>query len=629
MRARQDMAHPHGREFRSRGRNSLFDSVVFVLHDSEAVHMSSLFGPQIGSVGVTFRLWAPSAGAVSVIFPDREAVALGKNEEGWWSGTVKGCGAGTRYRFAVDGLEVPDPASRMQNGGTRGWSVVTAPLAPSGRAEPLAPWHETVLCEVHVGTATPEGTFAGLMRRLEHFRDAGYTALEIMPINTFPGERGWGYDGTLIFAPHSAYGTREELRALVDRAHELGLCLILDVVYNHFGEVDNFMDDYLPEWFDDTVETPWGPGIDMAREPVRQFYFENAQMWLSEFDFDGLRFDAIHEIKSDCRDAFLGDLAKASRAVKSHAKLIVENMDNVASWLERTDKGAPKDFTAQWNDDIHHVLNFLVTGESKNGYADGSKDPVADLRKALADGFVHDGEAEGESNGHTRGEPASFLPPDAFVSYVQNHDQIGNRADSARLPDRIGASKLDFLHFVTMLAPQIPLFFMGEEAHLRTPFPFFIDFPEENAEAKRQDRYRQMREIFKEDIPEGGLPDPNDIATFDSARIDWDFYGTDDGEAALARFRALGQWRKANLWPLSASRCLDARTGRQGSALVVSWIFAAGTLTMALNPADHSADIGCVVTAAPIITGNWSQMGEVLRLGAWSAVAWVWNRDGT
>lgn len=585
--------------------------------------MTSLFGPRTDSSGTEFRLWAPSAKEIEVVFSDAEPVKLERAENGFWSARVDRCGPGTRYKFRGGSLEFPDPASRQQDGGTAGWSIVCEPLAPSHRTQPLRPWHETILCEVHIGTVSSEGTFAGLADRLEHFRDAGFTALEIMPVNAFPGKRNWGYDGTLIFAPADAYGSRQDLRRLVDRAHDLGLCLILDVVYNHFGEFDNFLAGYAPEWFDDDIETPWGPGIDFTREMVRQFYYENARMWLDEFDFDGLRFDAIHEIKTEARDVFLGDLAKSARAAKSHAKLIIENMDNVASWLDRDEQNQPKDFTAQWNDDIHHVLHYLVTGENKHGYEDESADAVADLEKGLADGFVHDGEAQRESDGTNRNEPASRLPPDAFVSYVQNHDQIGNRADSRRLPDRISAEKLDFLHFVMMLAPQIPLFFMGEEGHLRNPFPFFIDLPEDAAEPKRADRYKQMRESFEEEVEDGDLPDPNSLETFLNAKLDWSEYENPERRAALERFRCLAGWRRDHLWPLAATPCLDAKSVRLGTAIVVNWIFEAGVLSMALNPSDLPIDIACVIAGNPLSTGQFSQDGEVLRLCSWSAVVWT------
>ena len=589
--------------------------------------MDYRFGALVGPDSTTFRLWAPGVRKAEVIFRDRDPVPMTRKERGFLEASIK-CPPGTAYKYRLDGRDVPDPASRQQDGDSTGWSIVTAPVAGGSSHRPLRPWHETLLCEVHIGTATPEGTFRALTERLEHFRDAGYTALEIMPINTFPGSRNWGYDGTLIFAPATAYGTREDLRALVDRAHELGLCLILDVVYNHFGSVGNFIRDYAPEWFDEEVETPWGPGIDFTEPVVRSFYYENACMWIGEFDFDGLRFDSVHEMKTDARAQFLGELAHAVRTIKPHAKLIIENMDNIAGWLERNDRNEPMTYTAQWNDDIHHVLNFLVTGEPKQGYDDPAKDPIADLEKALADGFVHDGEADGDSDGQTRDEPASRLPPDAFVSYVQNHDQIGNRADSQRLPDRIGPSKLDFLHFVMMLAPQIPLFFMGEEGHLRSPFPFFFDLPPEPAREKAKDRYKQLRETFEEDVADGQLPDPNDPETFESAKLPWNDFALPRHREALDRFRELAGFRRDLLWPLAATPCLDARSVRKGNALIVNWVFEAGTLSMAINPTDFPTDIDCVITATPVCTGDFSQLGEVLRLGAWSAVAWSSRQGG-
>ena len=227
---------------------------------------------------------------------------------------------------------------------------------------------------MHVGTATPDGTFTALKDHLQHFADAGYTALEIMPINEFPGARNWGYDGTLIFAPESAYGTPEDFKGLVARAHELGLSIILDVVYNHFGGVDNFAPDYVPEWFDPEVQTPWGPGINFSNEVVRKFYYENAVMWLTEYGVDGLRFDAIHEIKSPARDMFLGELAQACKIAKPDCKLIVENMENSFTMLERDAQNQPMKYVAQWNDDMHHVMVYLVTGEGKKtGYDDKSQ----------------------------------------------------------------------------------------------------------------------------------------------------------------------------------------------------------------------------------------------------------------
>jgi maltooligosyltrehalose trehalohydrolase len=578
------------------------------------------FGPRPEGERTRFRLWAPGGKEAQLLIRDHASYPMVKSDDGFFEATAE-CGAGSRYKFRIGDLEVPDLASRQQDGDAAAWSVVRDQIQAPPRFS--RPWNEAVICEVHVGTATPEGTFRALKEHLEHFRDAGYTCLEIMPINECPGSRNWGYDGTLIFAPESAYGSPEDLRDLVARAHELGLIMILDVVYNHFGSVDNFAAAYVPEWFDQKVETPWGPGIDFAREMVRKFYYENAVMWLAEYGFDGLRFDAIHEIKSAARDQFLGELAEAARTAKPDARLIVENVENSTSWLERNDRNEPMTYTAQWNEDIHHVLAYIVTGEgSKTGYDDPSKDPIADLEKALADGFVHDRDEGPESDGRTRGGPASQLPPDSFITYVENHDQIGNRVDCKRLSSRIAPNQLDFLHFVKFIAPQIPLCFMGDEASLSSPFPFFVDLDEENGEKADLRRYKEMRDMFKEDVPDGGLPHPNDPGTYQSAKLPWQAFGEQQHSDALARFRELASFRREKVWPLSATACTDAKSTRHGQGLIVNWMFEAGTLTLALNPTGAPLDMPCMIRGAPVSTGDFHQHGEVLRLGPWSAVAW-------
>lgn len=589
-----------------------------------AVKQEFQFGPLVGPDQTTFRLWAPRLAALDLLIQGRQPIAMVRGDDGFFRRDVEGCSARARYKFRTGDFVFPDLASRQQEGDADGWSIVRQPLAPSGRQSAVRPWNETVICEVHIGTVSPEGTFEGLRQRLEHFRDAGYTCLEIMPVNEFPGDRNWGYDGTLIFAPEASYGTPEELRALVDRAHELGISMVLDVVYNHFGEVDNFVGRYAPEWFTPEVTTPWGPGIDFNQPMVRKFYYENAVMWLTEYDFDGLRFDSVHEIKTASRDRFLGELAQGAKIAKPHAKLILENVQNSARWLDRNDQNEPMTYVAQWNDDMHHVLDFVVTGEgTRTGYDDPSKDAYADLEKALVDGFIHDPGEGDQSDGRTRGGPGGKLPPDSFITYVQNHDQIGNRADSKRLSERTAPNKLDFAHFVKFLAPQIPLCFMGDEGNLTSGFPFFVDLTDAAAAPKRDDRYQQMREMFHEAVKEGALPDPNDPKTFEQAKLRWHEY-SDMGErlSALERFRELGRWRQAKVWPLTATPCVDAKSFRIGNCLIVNWVFQRGTLTMALNPTDQPHDLPCRITDNPVSSGDFSQNHDILRLGEWSAVAW-------
>ena len=584
--------------------------------------MHTLFGPRVEAQGTRFRLYAPSLDSAQLVLDGRRPIDMQRGEDGFWSVFATGIGDGARYRFAVAGSQVPDPASRQQEGDSAGWSIVRAPLAAPSSAPPR-PFFEAIICEVHIGTVSPEGTFAGLMQRLEHFRDAGYTAIELMPVNSFPGRRNWGYDGTLQFAPAPAYGTPEELRALVQRAHELGLCMLLDVVYNHFGDVDNFLPDYAPEFFAEGVDTPWGNAINLDDPQVRRFFVENAVMWLSEYGFDGLRFDAVHEIKTGSRDTFLSELAEACRTARPEAKLLLENRDNIASLLARDQNEQPRLFSAQWNDDLHHALHYLVTGEPNYGYGSDGVDPHADLEKALRDGFTHDGEAGAQSDGRTGGEPASQLPPDAFVGFVQNHDQIGNRADAARLADRISARKLDFLHFLVMLSPNLPMFFMGEEGHLRSGFPFFLDLDEGDAAPKREGRYEQMESSFDQKVEPGQLPDPNHPDTMEMARLSWDDYEDPQRQAALERFRSLAAMRRRLVWPLLATRCLDAQSFRQGPAVVVTWGFEAGWLTLVLNASDEMHSIECRLAGDPVSTGTFEIEGERLGLDGWSALAWM------
>ena len=584
--------------------------------------MNYMFGPLPGDAGTLFRLWAPSQEEVRLLLENRDAIAMQKNTVGFWQAHVDNVSSGARYRFGIDGYEFPDPASREQETDADGWSIVRGASGRPPHPRPLRPWHQTILCEVHVGTVSPEGTFKGLMDRLEHFRDAGYTGLEIMPVNEFPGQRGWGYDGTLIFAPDKSYGTPEDLRALVDRAHDIGLCIILDVVYNHFGETYNFIPRYAPEWFDRAAGTPWGPAIDVRQAAVRQFYYENACWWLQEYDVDGLRFDAVHEITTEARGHFLSGLAHAARSIKPDANLIIENINNQMHWLLRDLDDKPVDYTAQWNDDFHHVLQFLLTGEERDGYEDDSRDPVADFEKALADGFVHDGDAEGESDGRTRNEPASLLPMQAFISYLHNHDQIGNRPDGRRIVERVDADRLDFAHFVILLSPQIPLFFMGEEAHLRTPFMYFCDLPEPVGSQRRDDRYDQMEHMFNTKVDVGSLPDPQDPGTFERSHIDWDAYGREEHRNALERFRQLTALRRELIWPLAATRCLSARSARQGDAVIVTWQYEAGTYNMVLNPTSREATVELSLTGPAASTGRFEVRDGHIKISPWSALVW-------
>jgi maltooligosyltrehalose trehalohydrolase len=578
------------------------------------------FGPDFQEGSATFRLWAPNGREVRLLRPEAEPLTMTRDGEGFYAAAA-GVEAGQRYRFEVDGLVVPDPASRAQDGDVDGWSVLTPP-APLGRARAVRPWHEAVIAEVHVGTATPEGTFSALAGRLPHFVDAGYTVIELMPVADFPGRWNWGYDGVLLFAPDEAYGTPEDLRRLVDAAHAAGLGIMLDVVYNHFGPSGNYLNHYAADFFTDKVQTPWGAAIDLSNPIVRRFFVENAVMWLRDYDFDGLRFDAVHAFPEDGGDTLLGEIADACRRIKPDAYLVLENDDNAARWLAR-DGREPRAYTAQWNDDIHHALHVAATGQRSGYYEDYAEDPTASLLRCLSEGFAYQGEPSAHRGGTPRGEASAELPPEAFVAFAQNHDQIGNRPFGDRLAASLDQERLAALEAVVMLSPQIPMFFMGEEAGAAVPFPFFCDFSGELAEAVRAGRRREFAGFFEDHAGSvEDLPDPLSEDTFRSAKLPWEGMAGAEASARLARFRSLAALRRRLVWPLLHSGHRSTSAERTGSAILVTWDFHGGRLALAVNLAAEGAEIAAPDAAPAHATGAVEVRAGRVSLGPWSVAAW-------
>ena len=483
------------------------------------------FGAMVADDGVRFRLWAPAAKSIDVIIDGAPEPML-RTGSGFFELVTQRARAGTRYRYRIDGeLEVPDPASRFNADDVAGPSVVVdaeafdwPDAAWRGR-----PWHEAVIYELHVGTFTPQGTFAAAIERLPWLAALGITAVELMPVADFPGRRGWGYDGVLWFAPDSAYGTPDDLKRLVAAAHAHGLMIFLDVVYNHFGPQGNYLARYAPSFFTERHQTPWGAAIDYSQREVREFAIENALYWLEEFHFDGLRLDAVHAIadlsEPTSTPHFLHELAQRvaeGPGRHRHVHLVLENDDNAAHYLER-------DFRAQWNDDLHHAFHVLATGEGDGYYADYVRDPLSSLGRSLADGFFFQGDASEFRGGATRGEPSAHLPSTAFVSFMQNHDQIGNRAFGERLVVLAPREALQALTAIHLLAPQVPLIFMGEEFGAVTPFLYFCDFEGELGRAVTEGRRREFVRFarFADTAAANEIPDPNDAQTFEASRLDW------------------------------------------------------------------------------------------------------------
>ena len=378
------------------------------------------FGAELRADGtVRFRLWAPAAEVVRLELPGRQASFTMRRLERGWHEVVTPAAAGDAYQFVLpDGVQVADPASRCQARDAVGPSLVIDPSAYHWQHQDWRgrPWREAVVYELHIGSFTPGGTFAGAIERLPYLSQLGVTAIELMPLADFPGRRNWGYDGVLPFAPDRSYGTPDELKALVDAAHGHGLMVFLDVVYNHFGPAGNSLGRYAPEFFTADFRTPWGEAIDFRRPEVRAFYIANALYWLEEFRFDGLRLDAVHAIVDPSETHFLVELARTVRtAIGRDVHLVLENDHNRASFLRHAPELGRRLFDAQWNDDLHHAMHVLLTGERHGYYADFADAPVERLRRALTEGFVYQGEPAAYGGGRPRGEPSGDLPPLAFV----------------------------------------------------------------------------------------------------------------------------------------------------------------------------------------------------------------------
>ena len=546
------------------------------------------FGAELAKGGGTnFRLWAPGAQVVTLVLaPDRQYL-MQAAADGWHSLHVADAGAGTRYRFRLgDDLLVPDPASRSNPDDVHGASEVVDPQAYVWQDTDWVgrPWHEAVVYELHIGTFTPEGTFAAAQGKLKDLATLGVTAIELMPLADAPGRRNWGYDGVLHFAPEASYGTPDALRALVDHAHSLGLMVLLDVVYNHFGPDGNYLHGYCPEFFNAAHQTPWGAAINYdgeANPAVREFFVANALYWVEEFHADGLRLDAVHQIRDDSPVNIVEEIAQALAAgpgVDRQVHLVLENDANQASRLLRDDEGVPLTSSAQWNDDLHHAAHVLLTGETDGYYADYADQPQQLLAKALAEGYIFQGQAS-QHHGLPRGEPSAHLPPTAFISFLQNHDQIGNRAMGERLSALSDPRQLDALYACLLLSPHIPMLFMGEEFAASTPFLYFCDFEGELAQAVSNGRRNEFKRfaIFADEAARARIPDPNAEATFTQSKLRWDERDAAPHSARLALVRELLALRRQQLVPRLAGPMSGGVSTGEGDLLRVLWTLADGS----------------------------------------------------
>jgi len=598
------------------------------------------FGTRTLDDGSTrFRLWAPAARQVELCLGDgvcSTPIPLDQRDNGWFELLTDGLKPGMQYRFRIDSKHtVPDPASRFQPCDVHGPSEIIDPDAFDWQNEAChgRQCEIAVIYELHVGAFTPAGTFGAARERLDYLAELGITALELMPVADFPGRRNWGYDGVYPFAPDSIYGRPEDLKEFIQSAHSRGMMVLLDVVYNHFGPEGNYLGCYAPQFFTDRHRTPWGNGINFdgpESRTVRDFFIHNALYWLNEYHFDGLRLDAVHAIADDSAPDILTELAEVVRGdtPDRQVHLILENDRNQGRYLERTARCRPHTYTSQWNDDIHHALHVLITGEKDGYYADYSQHPLDQLGRCLVEGFAYQGERSLHRSGNPRGEPTTGLPLNAFVSFLQNHDQVGNRAFGERITKLADPRAVRAAAAILLLAPSPPLFFMGEEFGAETPFLFFCDFEKDLAAAVtagRRNEFAQFKE-FRDPGARERIPDPNAATTFEASRLDWDEFSQPHHQKWLAFYRQLLTLRSEHIVPRLSSACrIKSDYGVYGDCgLTALWRFADNSTCTLMANLGAAPLSGLATPVSQILYASDEVRMDALQRGifpAWS-VGW-------
>ena len=550
------------------------------------------FGAEVQPGGMTrFRLFAPTADRVRLAIESASAgkpVAMTRLGDGWHELTTA-APAGTRYRYLVpDGTAVPDPASRYQPEDVTGPSEVIDPevYAWKDTAWRGRPWNEAVLYELHVGTFTPDGTFTSAIAHLDHLASLGITAIELMALGDFAGLRNWGYDGVLLYAPDSAYGRPEDLKALIDAAHQRHLMVILDVVYNHFGPEGNFLPHYFPEICSEQHETAWGKALNFDGNhslEVRELILHNALYWIEEFHLDGLRLDAAHAIIDTSHPHLLDQLQRYVRGLDPtrHVHLILETESYIADRLRRGPSGETLCYTAQWNHDISHLLGASMAKRCSERSGDENGE-TGKLGVALAGGYVIAARERGEQ------APDPRVPPLAFTASLQNHDLVGNRIAGERIFALTSPEAIRAVAAIQLLSPQIPMLFMGDEWGASTPFPYFCDFHGELGEKVRQGRCEALAQMHHITDPSelAHAPNPQADSTFLSAKLRWEELAAPEHAAWFDWYRAILHTRTTRLVPLLAKLAVSHRASIviAPGAFTVRWQLGdSATLNLAAN----------------------------------------------
>jgi maltooligosyltrehalose trehalohydrolase len=484
-------------------------------------------GAQLQDDGVHFRVWAPDRRQVEVAVLDDHDHEVGRHPltraaDGYFAGAVPGLGAGSRYLYVLDGeVRRPDPASRYQPEGVHGPSAVVDPgFAWTDQGWQGRPLEEIILYEVHIGTATPDGTFESFIERLPYLQALGVTTIEIMPVADFPGTRNWGYDGVSLFAPARAYGGPDGLKRLVDAAHSQGLAVFQDVVYNHLGPDGNYLRDFSPHYFTSGEQTPWGEAIDFTRPEVRAFVIANALYWAHEYHVDGLRLDATHALLEAGRKQMLRELTEQVRANLPAGRnfVLCAEDDRNDTWLITPSARGGAGMDAIWADDFHHEIQVAVAGDNEGYFVDYTGS-AADVAATLRQGWFYTGQRS-EFRGRNRGtDPSAFDPPH-FIYSIQNHDQIGNRAFGERLSAYVGRATYRAVSCLLLLSPYTPLLFQGQEWAAETPFLFFTDHEPALGELVTTGRRKEFAHFVAFQGPE--IPDPQASSSFEASKLRWD-----------------------------------------------------------------------------------------------------------
>ena len=551
------------------------------------------------------RVWAPGHERVDAVLDDASA-AMAEAGGGWWSARIGDLPAGTRYRFSVDGGPArPDPRSRWQPEGIGGPSAVYdhAAFAWSDGAWRGRRLAASPIYELHVGTFTPEGTFDAAIARLDHLVDLGIGAVELLPVAEYGGERGWGYDGVLLWAVHHAYGGPDGLKALVDAAHARSIAVILDVVYNHLGPAGNHLADFGP-YFTDRYATPWGQAVNVdgaGSDGVRRFVIDNACAWLEDYHLDGLRLDAVHAIVDESALHLLEELATTVAALEERTGrtrwLIAESDRNDPRLVASTEAGG-YGLDAVWSDDFHHAVHAALTGERSGYYVDfGSLDDIA---AALARVYVY-GRRWSPFRQRHHGRPVGSRPGSRFLAYAQNHDQIGNRAAGERLAALVSPGRAKIAAALTLTGPGLPMLFQGEEWGASTPWQYFTDH--QDPELGRAVSEGRRGEFASFGWAPDDVPDPQDAATFERSRLDWDELGDGVHASLLTWHRDLLALRR---------RVGDLTDGRLDAVRVEAsetWLrMERGSVTVALNIGSSTVDVavtpgaGTTLASDPAVT---------------------------